>query len=57
MNQKNKTSEVSPNLESSLIFNFVQLCKMEGIDTESISRELEIRLGALSELKLPANVR
>ena len=40
-------------LENSLVSNFVRLCAAEGVDTENASRELEMRLDALSQLKLP----
>jgi hypothetical protein len=40
-------------LEHSLVSNFVRLCSAEGVDAENANRELEMRLNALSQLKLP----
>ena len=39
-------------LEHSLVSNFVRLCAAEGIDAENANRALELRLDALSQLKL-----
>jgi hypothetical protein len=52
MSEKNKTVTTTPNLERALVSNFIRLCEAEGVDSENASRELEMRLGALSELKL-----
>jgi hypothetical protein len=57
MSKKNKTTKITPNLETSLVSNFIRLCEAEGVASENAFRELALRLGALSELKLPSNVR
>jgi len=44
-------------LEYSLVSNFFRLCAAEGIDAENANRELELRLDALSQLKLPDQER
>jgi hypothetical protein len=44
-------------LEHSLASNFVRLCAAEGIDAENASRALELRLDALSQLKLTEQER
>ena len=44
-------------LEHSLVSGFVRLCAAEGIDAENASRALELRLDALSQLKLPKQER
>ena len=44
-------------LEHSLVSSFVRLCAVEGIDAENASRALELRLDALSHLKLPEQER
>jgi hypothetical protein len=40
-------------LEHSLVSNFFRLCAAKGVDEENANRELEMRLDALSQLKLP----
>lgn len=44
-------------LEHSMVSGFIRLCAAEGIDAENASRALEIRLDALSQLKLPEQER
>jgi len=53
MSRKNETEKITVTLENSLVSNFIRLCAAEGVDSENASRELEIRLDALSQLEPP----
>ena len=40
-------------LKPCLVLNFFRLCATEGINAKNVNRELEMRLDALIQLKLP----
>ena len=58
MSRKNMFNvKIQTALEHSLVLSFVRLCTAEGVDAENANRALELRLDALSQLKLPEQER
>ena len=54
MSRKNTINvKIQTALEHSLVSSFIYLCTAGGVDAENVTRELDLRLNALSQLKLP----
>jgi hypothetical protein len=51
MSREKEPERTAFTLMNALIFNFMRLCALEGVETENAYRELELGLEALDELK------